>query len=117
MRARKLGLFLLAVLAAIAYGPLAASGKQVFQVHEGVGGAFGRDLAHQRGAQEIPRTRRCRAMAFLDAHGRAEAANSEGNGLFVGKRYDEALVRYTEAVDLVENHAQRDPEAEAPLCK
>lgn len=54
---------------------------------------------------------------FPEAHEHAEAANAEANALFGAKRYDEALVKYTEAIDRVENHAQRDMQAEAPLCK
>ena len=47
----------------------------------------------------------------------AEALNVQANELFGSKRYDEAVTKYSSAVDLVELHAQRVKEAERPFCK
>lgn len=94
------------VFAAIALIPLSISSKGPLPV-QGAGTVLASSQARPRP----------KMATFQDAHMQAEAANSEGNNLFGAKRYDEALVRYTEAIDHVENHAQRDSEAEAPLCK
>ena len=57
-------------------------------------------------------------MASFDtALAQSEALNADANTLFGEKRYDEALAKYTTAAELVELHAQRLKEAEAPYCK
>ena len=58
-----------------------------------------------------------RIRSFEEVREEAEALNSEGNALFGTKRFDEALIKYSSAAELVEVHAQRIKEAEAPLCK
>jgi hypothetical protein len=58
-----------------------------------------------------------RMASFDTALAQSEALNADANTLFGEKRYDEALAKYTTAAELVELHAQRLKEAEAPYCK
>ena len=58
-----------------------------------------------------------RMASFDTTLAQSEVLNADANTLFGEKRYDEALAKYTTAAELVELHAQRLKEAEAPYCK
>ena len=81
-------------------------------------GPCGKESTARPSAPRAPHTVPARAgMSFQAALAQAEELNREGNALFGAKRYDEALAKYSGAAELVEVHAQRITEAEAPWCK